>query len=84
MAYNNLGDIDFFEKSIQEKLDINNICNNCEHFEVISIIHEVPVAETGTITTTNVEYLNPTCKNSNQILVFEQLKKFHKCPISKW
>jgi len=84
MAYNNLSDIDFFEKSTEEKTNIKNICSQCDHFEVISTIHEVPVEETGTITTTNVEYLNPTCKNSNQILVFYQLKKFQKCPISKW
>ncbi len=27
---------------------------------------------------------NPKCNVSNNTLVFSQLKKFHKCPISKW
>jgi hypothetical protein len=84
MAYNNLSDIDFFEKSTEEKTNIKTMCSQCEHFEVISTIHEVPVEETGTITITNVEYLNSTCNATNNILVFNQLKKFHKCPIGKW
>ena len=34
MAYNNLGDIDFFERSPQEKIEIENICKNCEEFKI--------------------------------------------------
>lgn len=34
MAYNNLDDINFFERSTQERADIENICRNCEKFTV--------------------------------------------------
>ena len=84
MVYKNLSDIEFFEKSSQEKANIKDICSQCEHFDVISVIHEVAVNNEDTVAITNVEYLNPTCKNSNQILIFEQIKKFQKCPLSKW
>ena len=84
MESNEINDIVFIEKSVEEKTEIKTICNQCEHFEVISVIHEVPVKEDDTITMVNVEYLNPTCKNSNQILVFDQIKSTQTCPIAKW
>ena len=34
MAYNNLDDINFFERTAQERIDIENICRNCEEFTV--------------------------------------------------
>lgn len=34
MAYNNLDDINFFERSPQEKAEIENICKNCEEFKI--------------------------------------------------
>lgn len=84
MASNEINDILFIEKSSEEKEQIKSICTQCEHFEVVSVMHEVPVQENDTITIVNVEYLNPTCKNSNQILIFDQLKSTQTCPISKW
>lgn len=33
MAYNNLDDINFFERTTQERADIENICKNCEEFK---------------------------------------------------
>lgn len=34
MAYNNLDDINFFERSTQERADIENICRNCQEFKL--------------------------------------------------
>lgn len=34
MAYNNLDDINFFERTVQERANIENICRNCEKFTV--------------------------------------------------
>jgi len=34
MVYNNLDDINFFERSLQEKVEIENICKNCEEFKL--------------------------------------------------
>lgn len=34
MEYNNLDDINFFERSLQEKTEIENICKNCEEFKI--------------------------------------------------
>lgn len=34
MAYNNLDDINFFERTTQERADIEDICRNCEEFTV--------------------------------------------------
>jgi hypothetical protein len=84
MASNEINDILFIEKSAETKAEIKTICNQCENFEVVSVMHEVPVKENDTITMVNVEYLNPTCKNSNQILIFDQLKSTQTCPIDKW
>jgi phenolic acid decarboxylase len=84
MESNEINDILFFEKLIEEKAEIKTICNQCEHFAVVSVTHEIPVIENKILIMLNVEYLNPTCKNSNQILVFDQIKSFQKCPINRW
>jgi hypothetical protein len=34
MAYNNLDDITFFERTTQERADIENICRNCQEFKL--------------------------------------------------
>ena len=34
MAYNNLDDINFFERPTQERADIENICRNCQEFKL--------------------------------------------------
>jgi hypothetical protein len=34
MAYNNLDDINFFERTVQERADIENICKNCQEFKL--------------------------------------------------
>ena len=34
MAYNNLDDINFFERTVQERANIENICRNCQEFKL--------------------------------------------------
>jgi len=84
MESNEINDILFIEKPAETKAEIKTICTQCENFEIVSVMHEVPVKENDTITMVNVEYLNPTCKNSNQILIFDQLKSTQTCPIGNW
>lgn len=84
MASDEINDIVFIEKSAEEREVIKNTCSQCEYFEVISNIHDVPVKIDEVVSVINFEYLNPTCKKSNQVLVFDQMKSFQTCPESKW
>jgi hypothetical protein len=84
MASNEINDIEFIEKSAEEKTNIKSICQACSHFSIISVMHDSNVVEDGEVKTTQVEYLNPTCTTSNKILIFSQLKKMDSCPENLW
>ena len=84
MASNEINDIVFIEKSTEEKTNIENACRACSKFSIVSVMHDVTTVEDGEIKTTQVEYLNPTCTNSNRILVFSQLKATDSCPENLW
>jgi hypothetical protein len=83
MAYN-INDITFIERSLEEKIDIENICKSCPNFVEVSAMQLVPIVDNEVITTVSVDLINATCNSNNSILVFSQLKKFQVCPQGKW
>lgn len=77
-------DIEFIEKSVQDKLNIETVCRACSEFSSVVVLHNTTVLENNNITENQVEYHNPTCTVSNRVLVFSQTRAIDSCPKGLW
>jgi hypothetical protein len=77
-------DIEYFEKSSEERATIENVCRACAKFSVGGEIRQTITLADGTTETQVVENTNSVCLKNNIVLVFSQIKGNQQCPEGRW